>query len=240
MAVIDWAAENKKYALAIKGIKIPDEKLTDVLFVVFNSNADFDSVPMHRGCYWIWTNEPVIHTLHKNKMPSPFDNGQIIYNGIADGVANRVRHHLMNTDIDSGWSGISLDIYSGKSISHRKKCFAPSDKVPYIESSTIAKRGSTKKGITKGDSVPTFVPIRSKEILLSITLSKEEKEHIQKATTPTLHFRNGINIFDSKHKSYEYRAYYISDISPLYMDFIEKKWRELYGLPRLCSYSSGR
>ena len=54
-------------------------------------------------------------------------------------------------------------------------------------------------------------------------------------------FINGINITEPKHNAFTYKVFYVSGLtSASYTDFIEKKWREKYGLPRLCTYSKGR
>jgi hypothetical protein len=76
--------------------------------------------------------------------------------------------------------------------------------------------------------------------LLKIHLSDTEKEALEKADNEKFYFRNGIDITEEKHKVYEFRVYFITGLSSLYLDFIEKKWRKDFGLPKLCSYSSGR
>jgi len=220
---------------AIQNVKIPNETLDDVDFVILKNESDFDKIPTGGGCYWIWTNEPVVHTLHKNKTPKPFNNGAIIYNGIAkDDVKGRIRHHLLG-NADAGWSGISMDIYFGTTQSHRKKGLSPTGKVPYLVEKSIIKRGDKK-----GDDIDVHKSIRLVEDFLKIHLSEQEKTFINENAAPKIHFRNGINIFENKHQPYDFCAYFITGLNSLYLDFIEKKWREEYGLPKLCSYKSGR
>ena len=89
-------------------------------------------------------------------------------------------------------------------------------------------------------SLVLLAPIKSKTDLLKIHLSDTEKEELEKAIGEKFYFRNGIDITEQKHTSFEFRVYYITGLSSLYLDFIEKKWREDFGLPKLCSYSSGR
>lgn len=235
-----WQEEDQKFLVAIRDIKIPNGNLDDVAFIVVKEISDFEKIPTGGGCYWIWTNEPVYHTLHKNPTPKPFEGGEIIYNGIAkDDVIGRIKHHLLGA-IDAGWSGISLDIYFGDTISHRKKALSEKGKVPYILEKAIVKRAIPTKKLKRGDEIERLKPIRTKEDFLHIYLSEKEREQILQESIDKIHFRNGINIFDEKHKVFEFRVYFITGISPLYLDFIEKKWRKDFNLPKLCSYSSGR
>lgn len=214
-----WLKEDKKITSFEKKVKIPNSKLVNVKFVTLKSRKDFNTIPKKGGCYWIWTNEPVVHSLHKRKTPPKFNKGEIIYNGIAkDDVAGRIKHHLLG-DIDAGWSGISIDILQNNIKSHRKKAMSKGGKIPFFD---------CKK-------------INSKDILLKLHLSKKEKENIIKSRNRVFYFRNGIDIFEPKHKIYIWKVYYIVGLDSMsYLDFIEKKWRELFGVPRLCSYISGR
>lgn len=128
-----WQQEEKKFLAAIQDVKIPNSQLGDVPFITPGSIDDFEGIPESGGCYWIWTNEPVLHSLHKNNTPPSFDGGEIIYNGIAkDNVPGRARHHLLG-DVEAGWSGISLDVFFGETTSHRKKALSEKGKVPYIK-----------------------------------------------------------------------------------------------------------
>ena len=241
MATINWQQQDKKYRDAVKDIEIPNGILEYVQYILPKSPQDFNLIPETGGCYWIWTDEPVLHSLHKNKTPLKFDGGEIIYNGIAKAnVRHRVKNHLHNLDIDSGWSGISMDIYFGETQSHRKKGLSQKGKVPFIKKKITAKGNSKIKGYKKGEELEIFVPIRTREDLYSILISNAEKEQLMTNETGVIHFRNGINIFERKHQPFEFRVYYITDISALYLDYIEKRWREDYHLPKLCSYSSGR
>lgn len=234
-----WVNQEKKFLKAIKNVEIPNSKLENVDCIEIKSQEDLKNIPNGGGCYWIWTNEPVMHTLHKNKLPDELNSGQIIYNGIAkDDVKGRVFHHLFGFE-DAGWSGISLDIYKNNSQSHRKKAMASSGKVPYVLENKIIKRGTKKKNIKKGDEITTLSPIKTKNQLLKINLSNEEQEFINSTNHSKYFFRNGINIVDNKHKIFSFKVYFITGLSSLYLEFIEKKWRE-NGLPRLCSYSTGR
>jgi hypothetical protein len=215
-----WKEEEIKFLKAIENINIPNKFLEKVNFVELKNIEDFDRISIGGGCYWIWTNEPILHCLHKNKIPDKIFDGEIIYNGLAkDDVKGRLKHHLVG-EVDAGWSGVSVDIYHDTSNSHRKKALSiqSRSKVPYFDRK----------------------PIRNVETLLRLNLSDEEKHFIQTNSANTYYFRNGINIFDKKHSSYTFRVYFITDIISMYAEFIEKNWREKYGMPKLCSYLSGR
>lgn len=236
-----WQEEEEKFLQAIRDVKIPNGQLEDVSFVVPKVLSDLDIIPDREGgCYWIWTNEPLLHSLHKNETPPPFEGGEIIYNGIAkDDVRGRVKHHLFG-NIDAGWSGISMDIYFGDTISHRKKALSESGKVPFIKVKTILKKGNRKKGLIKGSEIEILKPLRTKGDFENIYLSEDEKAQLLNLNSDKIFFRNGIDITEAKHAGFEFRVYYITGLSSLYLDFIEKKWRDDNGLPKLCSYKSGR
>lgn len=235
-----WQQEEQKFLAAIKDVKNPNSRLEDVPFITPKTIDDFKQIPESGGCYWIWANEPVLHSLHKNKTPAPYDGGEIIYNGIAkDNVRGRAEHHLLG-DVEAGWSGISIDIFFGETTSHRKKAFSEKGKVPFIKEEYKLKRAIKEKGLKKDDIVKRFKPIRSKDDFLKINLSDKEKEALKELDYDKIYFRNGIDITEEKHQGFEFRVYYITGLYSLYLDFIEKKWREENGLPKLCSYSSGR
>lgn len=236
-----WQQEEIKFLKAIEDVKIPNAILDDVAFVTLKSIDDLEIIPQGGGCYWIWTNEPVLHTFHKNTIPRPFNDGEIIYNGIAkDDVRSRVKHHLFG-DIHAVLSGISLDIYFGNTLSHRKKALSVSGKVPFIKTKKAITRGNKNKGLSKGDEIDFYIPIRTREDCMKLYLSDNEKIDLRNLTDDRIYFRNGINITDPKHQGFDFKVYYITGLSSLYLDFIEKKWRyDNKWLPKLCSYSSGR
>ncbi|MBI5099659.1 MAG: hypothetical protein HZB30_10525 [Nitrospirae bacterium] len=217
-----WKKQEDKFKVLEKEIKIPNEKLDNVDFVLIKKETDLKKIPDRGGCYWIWTNEPVNHRLHKKLIPSKIKNGEIIYNGIAkDNVRLRIKHHLLG-EIDAGWSGISLDIYQSKSQSHRKKAMSPNGKVPFVACDL------------KNE------PIRTKDLLSFLFLSREEKKYITNSVETDFFFRNGINVSDKKHRNFKFVVYFIRGSEQLFLEYIEKKWREKYELPKLCSYTSGR
>ncbi|MBA7659177.1 hypothetical protein ES703_67150 [subsurface metagenome] len=227
-----WKKQEKKFKKCEEKIKIPNKNLDEVDYIVLKKRDDFDKIPDSGGCYWIWTNEPVKHRFHKNKIPERFNRGEVIYNGIAkDNVQQRIKHHLLSQN--PGWSGISLDIYLIKTepTSHRKKALSPKGKVPYINCAKI-------KG-KKGDYFECN-PIRKKEQLLELNLSKEEKHFIENSSLEKYFFRNSIYIFEGKHRKYIYKVYFITGLETLYLEYIEKRWRKEFGLPKLCTYLSGR
>ena len=239
MANSYWIEQEKKFLKAIENVEIPNSNLDKVDNIIIKNPDDLNSIPNGGGCYWIWTNEPVYHSLHKHNFPTPFEKGEIIYNGIAkDDVKGRILHHLFG-DIDAGWSGISIDIYSKQSLSHRKKALSKKGKVPYILEKKTLKRGNKKGGLKKGNVIKVHCPVRSKDKLLKLFLSETERNYIKNTNYKEYFFRNGINITDDKHKRFNFKIYFITGLSTLYLEYIEKKWRE-NGLPKLCSYSTGR
>jgi hypothetical protein len=221
-----WKKEEDKFKTLERKVRIPDEKLEEVDSVLLKREQDFEKIPDKGGCYWIWTNEPVCHRLHKNPIPRKMGVGEIIYNGIAkDDVRLRIKRHLLGQEHDQ-WSAISLDIYPHRSTSHRKKAMSSEGKVPYVASPD------------RKDEL--LEQIRNKDLLGRLFLSRREREYIAGSRKGTHFFRNGINILEAKHKKYRFIVYFITGLNWLYLEYIEKNWRAKYGLPKLCSYSSGR
>lgn len=234
-----WIKQEKKFLTAIKNVEIPNANLDKVNNIIVKTKCDLSKIPDGGGCYWIWTNEPVTHTLHKHNLPTNIQKGQIIYNGIAkDDVRGRISRHLFGS-VDATWSGISIDIFNGKSDSHRKKAMSGKGKVPYITVQKEVKRANKRKGVKKGEIIDELSPIRRKELLLKLPLSQAEENYINGTEVSQYYFRNGIDITEDKHNNYEFEVYFIIGLSSFYLEYIEKKWRE-NGLPRLCSYSTGR
>jgi hypothetical protein len=231
---IYWKKQEQKFIRLTKTAVFPSSNLKKVDFVDIKNITDFDKIPQEAGCYWIWTNEKIIHTFHKDKIPEGITNriegkrirGEIIYNGVGQGISGRIKNHLLGK-IKAGWSGVSIDIYFGRVKSHKKKAMSKKGKVPFVN----LKISSANKSL---------IPIMTKELLLKLNLSRKEKRYIKTTNKNTVYFRNGINIFEPKHKKYKFRVYYIAEINPLYISFIEKKWREKYGRPKLCYYKEGR
>lgn len=235
-----WKLEEKKFLKAIEAVRIPNAQLDDVDCLQLKSKADLNKIPNGGGCYWIWTSEPVYHHLHKNQTPEPIGHGEIIYNGIAkDDVRGRIEKHLF-AKTNQTWSGISVDIFNGRAQSHHKKACSPKGKVPFIKTYKKAKRDSKNKNLKKGDEIIKFESIRSVEQLCKINLSQYEKRVIKSMKLKEIYFRNGIDITKPKHKKHNFFIYFITGLSSMYLDFVEKKWRINNGLPKLCSYSTGR
>lgn len=116
-------------------------------------------------------------------------------------------------------SAISIDLLKFKyNDSHRKKAYS-------LKGNTAYHKGKR---------------IRDKNTLTKINLSQDELTFL-KGIEHDVHFRNGINVSEQKHKDYLFRIYYIVGLkSSSYGDIIEKRWRNNYGLPRLCTYKKGR
>jgi len=216
-----WINEDTKVVAFEESIRIPTRTLTNVPNIAIRREIDLTEIPNQGGCYWIWTNEPIHHTLHRNDNPDPFNSGEIIYNGhTKDNIRWRVRNHLFSSP-GEGWSGISVDILLDYAVSHRKKAMSiqPRAKTAYVNRERVT----------------------NKDALLQLNLTEAERNYIQNTDSNVFYFRNGINIAEEKHLDYEFRVYFIVGLSSAtYMDFIENEWRRKYGLPKLCSYSSGR
>lgn len=222
-----WIKEDKKFIELEKKVQIPNKTLDNVRNIELKSRNDFDKIPKAGGCYWFLTNEPINHSFHKHKLPEKLGDFDVIYNGKAkDDIQSRIKYHLLIDNQDPPWSAISTDIlpikYEG---SHRKRAMSIKEntKVPYLNSK----------------------PIRTKEKLLQLNLSTEEKKFIKSNDFINFYFRNGINVFDEnfdiKHSNYIYKVFYIVGLKSVsYIDVIEKRWRDCCGLPRLCTYKSGR
>lgn len=215
-----WLKQDAKFSAFEKKMKAPSFDLKNVPYVDIKNLQDIQKIPNKGGCYWIWTNEKIIHTLHTNALPKTFNKGEVIYNGIAkDDIRGRIKNHLFS-DEDASWSAISVDVLLGKAKSHRKKA--------------MSKKSSEKIAYYNGKK------ITNKEMLLKLNISSGERKFISNSTKSVFYFRNGINVQDAKHKGNKFRAYFIVDItSASYLAYIEKHWRS-GGLPRLCSYISGR
>jgi len=219
-----WLEHDKRIGALEKAYTLPSKVLQDVPHVEVDDIDSLNEIPKTGGVYWIWTNEPVRHKLHKNQIPDKFNEGSIIYNGVAkDNVRGRIYSHLFGSE-ESGWSAIGMDIFMKPSTSHRKKVMSTSKnnrvKVAYL---LDGKR------------------INSKDKLKMLHLNKTEKEYIDSTDQTEYYLRNGIDRRDEKHKSFTFIVYFIADLTSLtYLEFLEKRWRTSYGLPQLCSYTSGR
>lgn len=219
-----WGEQDKKVKDFEDNLIIPNEKLENVENIKLNSEEIFNKIPREGGCYWITTTEPIKHSFHKRDLPKKIGNFEIIYNGISkDNIQGRVKQHLLIDKDDPGWSGIRIDLLLiAHEAHHRQKALSLGKRarVPYINQE----------------------PINNIDKLFLLNLSEKEISYIQNnRDREVFHFKNGINIFHSKHKKYIYKIYYISGLESLtYLDYLEKKWRISYGLPRLCTYISGR
>ncbi len=203
-----------------KSIPIPNETLENVDWVIVKSANDLLKIPKAGGCYWIWTDRDIHHSFNNKRHPAKFDSGEIIYNGIAkDDVRGRVQKHLVGHP-EEGFSAISVDLYPNSNVeSHKKKACSAKGNSAYFNQQRI----------------------RNKNYLANLNFSPEEITFIDSEEGAEFYFRNGINVTDAKHVNNTYKVYFICDLKSLsYGDIIEKRWREKYGLPRLCTYNKGR
>lgn len=215
----------------IYSISLPCEKLLICKKIVIKKSDDFDLISNKPGLYWITTNEPINHCLNSglNCLTNINDDSKIIYNGSSGDIRSRIKEHLYRSDEKGGegtQSGISIDILNknfedNKKISHVKCLWGENKKTP-----KYFKDGKIKKINDKND------------IINEIYFSKEEKNIIKKNNV--IYFKNGINIFSEKHKKYNWTIYYLEIDNHNIRDYIEIEWRKKYGVPQLCSYTSGR
>ena len=217
--MIDWLEIDSNVKKFEDNLRVPNGVLSFVNFINIRDENDLLKIPKEGGCYWIWTNESILHSFHLHITPSKFDGGEIIYNGIAkDDIRGRIKKHLFGIP-NEPMSAISVDIlledYKG---SHRKKAIADKGRTAFFARERILNRNT----------------------LLLLNFTDVEKKFIENSTH-SIFFRNGINITDDKHHKHQYRVYYLCGFkSASYGDIIEKKWREQNGLPKLCTYKKGR
>lgn len=201
-----------------------DNKLTNLAGERIQNDHQVKHIPNKPGVYFIATNEPVIHSMHKNKLPEKLGSYEIVYNGTTCDLRNRIRSHLVRTK-HKGMSGISVDLLTTDedASSHTKVvcCKSPhKKKVPYDSN-------GEKLGI---ETLP-----------LQMHLSSTEKQFIKKFEDSSIvYFQNGINISNDKHKCWEWVVFFQEIDSQEVRCIVENSWRKMYGMPRLCSYIDGR
>lgn len=214
------AEDQKKYA-------VPARNLSDLPYVDIKSEKDFKMIPNTGGAYWIVTDEKIPHAMNKyHNTRVVLDAGEVIYNGMAkDDVRARIKAHLNRID-DKGMSAISVDILPYIATSHTKLM--------------IHENNRKKLAYFNGIKIT---------IIDDVTLNQYSKSNQQniknvlndpKNTNNAVWFRSGINVLDDNHSIYNWRVYYLTDVTRTYADFTECEWRRLYGQPRLNSYVDGR
>jgi len=204
---------------------VPDEKLEGCKKILLKGQKDFDLIPKKSGAYWILTDEAVNHSMDNTQKPVKINEFEIIYNGISGDLNSRAKEHLYR-DKCEGQSGISVDLYINE---------------VNISDSHVKYAWFDKENKKSGKKVPCVSnkKISCKEDLFLLNLSYEETEFVKNCTKNYIKFWNGINIGWNKHKDFNwYFCYY--ECNDNLADLIEKKWRKIYGKPKLCSYTKGR
>lgn len=203
-----------------------DAKLSTLPRQLIKSADDIHNLPREGGVYFLATNEPIMHCMHPNILPSPLSTSyQIVYNGTASSIRERIKCHLLRTK-NKGMSGIAVDILTtGEEVSSHTKvaCSSSSSKkIPYSSCQT--------RKITPAT------------ILDDIHLSKHEKRFIRSSLKkdPYIYFQNGINVETTKHEPFNWYVYFQEIESHSVRDIVENTWRREFGMPRLCSYKEGR
>ena len=215
-----WQEIDLKICEFENSIPIPNGKLENVDWITVKSFDDLLKIPKAGGCYWIWTDRIINHSFNNKKHPEKFNNGEVIYNGIAkDDIRGRVQKHLLGVK-EEGFSAISIDLYPNLNVkSHKKKICSPTGNSAYLNQKRI----------------------RNKDLLSELNFSDDEMLFVNSSSSAEFYFRNGINVTETKHLDNNYKVYFICGLKSLsYGDIIEKRWREKYGLPRLCTYNKGR
>lgn len=211
-------------------VEVPDSKLTGISSIRIQGIRDIEHIPKKiQGTYWICTNEPITHCLHKGvNIPKKLENNfQIVYSGSSCDLRDRAKQHLLRiSGVYGTMSGISVDILQQ----------APTNKSSHAKCLWTPAKNKKLPKILKIDQY--VKPVDKEDILNSMYLSAEEQSYV--SNTNDIFFKNGINVEDEKHRPYKWIFYYTQIMNHSIRDFIEIKWRKLYGIPVLCSYSEGR
>ena len=212
--------DQKKYA-------VPAKDLSDLPYVDIKSEEDFNKIPNSGGAYWIVTNEPIPHAMNKyENQRVKLNIGEVVYNGMAkDNVKGRIKAHMHRTK-QGGMSAISVDVLPCIAGSHTKLMIHENKRKKLAYFNGIK--------VTSIDEIPVNSYSQSNQ--------KNIKEVLKdpKNKDNAIWFRSGINVLDKNHAMYNWRVYYLTDVSRTYADFVETEWRKLYGQPRLNSYVDGR
>lgn len=211
-------------------IPIPCENLKICNNIELKNIFDFNALTNKSGIYWIVSNAPINHCFNSGvRCPNKnTEDMRIIYNGSAINIRKRIKEHLLRSDEKCGsgsQSGISIDILldtmDNDKISHIKCLWGNKKKIPKI---------------CKNNEIINIID--KDELTEILYLTKKEKNYIKK--TKTIYFKNGINILSNKHKKYSWIVYFLEINNHNIRDYIEIEWRKKYGVPILCSYTSGR
>ena len=241
---IEELGDVEEYSLTING-KLFNTNINIMNLIKNGKFLEMDKdnlkkLPKLPGNYWICTDEPIFHCFNLKKRPKKLEyNGrlfEVVYNGQADNIQNRIEKHLYREETKlGGMSGISIDITpfykQGTKLSHNKLLY------------TTKKEGEKKK-------LPYYEkykrPINYNDIkkLHSDDNSDDVKEYLKNMNEEsTVYFKNGININEDKHKKYKWLVIFYDMNKKIYhpiSDIIEKTWRSENGIPKLCSYTAGR
>ena len=86
--------------------------------VLIDSSSSILDLPKTNAAYWITTNEPVLHSMHKHTNPALLENGhEVIYNGVTMSLRSRIAEHLLRIKC-KGNSGISVDLFCDEYTKH--------------------------------------------------------------------------------------------------------------------------
>ena len=205
-------------------VRPPSRTLVGLKHVDIKCVLDHKSLPETQGNYWIATDEVICHLFHPGKInvPRPLKNKMnIVYNGITTDIRGRIMQHLLRKG-GKGMSGIYVDLLrrdEAECISHTKLAWH---------------QQQGKRGIYTDDGERLQSPRQ-------LHMSCAERRWVSKARRhQPIYFKNGIDVGEHKHRGHVWRVYYMECPNKFVNDIVEKQWRRLYGLPRLCTYSEAR
>jgi hypothetical protein len=213
----------KNKICSFKNIILPRYNLENLCFAKLSSPHDFHKLPKNRGNYFIVTNKPIIHSFHNKNFPKVIDiisyssSFNIIYNGISNNICNRIKQHLLRKNI-TNTSGLSIDLITDFYIdSYSKKLLSNNslDKTPFVGNEKVCVENVNLLNFSKEESfmINDFISHRLDKV----------------------YFKNGIDITCDKHNKYDWFVFYL-EVSDKYLNsYIEQKWRDLNGMPKLCS-----
>jgi hypothetical protein len=244
-------------------VTVPDEELTGCDVVDVLRDPDWRArVPKAGGVYFIVTDEPVLHCLHSGdrKIPRASDEMigavpggpafQVVYNGISDDLRARVADHLLRPDArgaPGSMSAISVDLHFHDASAARRGAGAAGGQDSHAKLAWAEGGGRRCKlpkmlALADGAEPRRYTrPVSREDALRRLHLSAAELERAARhGADDVLRFKNGIAVSAEKHSNYRWLFVFVVCQNHLMRGYLETRWRELHGVPLLCSYIKGR
>ena len=230
-----------KYNHTLIDIQIPDADLTGMTTIQVRGPEDIiHAVPSNTsGCYWIMTDEPVNHCFNNGAwVPKKrnCDGLSIVYSGVCDNLRSRLKEHLLRPDgvrCNSGSrSAMSIDVLPQDNLvkTHVKCAWAEKKKLPKILTLSPTGGGAGDVTYKKPESYEEICDALRIETTTTTTT----------ITTRELYFKNGIDVRQPKHASYQWKVAFVPLKVHCIRDYVENEWKKRHGCPVLCSYKEGR